>query len=152
MKRGMSLIEVLIGAALFFMLISIVGEFFVKEYKLYNKEYVLHKEKIAAYDVIAFVENIIENNIVSIKDDKIIVECKENVCEEILYKEIVYSKNNIKVLTYKTKDKIVNGENTITPYGIKDFQAEIFGNYLIILYIKTWEGYEYCKCIPIRNY
>lgn len=147
MKKGMSLIEVLIGAALFFMLISIVGEFFVKEYKLYNKEYVLHKEKIAAYDVIAFVENIIENHIISIKDNKIIVECKENVL-----REIVYAKNNIKVFTYKTKDKIVNGENIITPYAIKDFQAEILGNYLIMLYIKTWEGYEYCKWIPIRNY
>lgn len=144
MKKGMSLIEVLIGAALFYVLVLIVGDFFVKEYKLYNKEYVLHKEKIAIYDTAAFIENIIKNNIVSIEDRKIIVQCENND-----RKEIVYSKNDIEVLTYKNNSKYLTATNTITPYDIKDFHAKIFGDYLIILYIRSWGGYEYYKCISI---
>lgn len=140
MKKGFTLIELIISLSLMLIVASAELTTMEKYMNIYKKTYSLNKEFIYVNEALFFIENEIdESQYVRIEDNRIILGRKNISREDCI--ELNNNKNI--VIRYGNSN---NNNNVVK--GVKDFFIEKYGNVIYITIVGE-KGKRYERCFGI---
>lgn len=151
MKKGVTLIELVVALSITSILLVIGLKTFSKDVFTYKKLIKVDREESYAVEALRFIEGEIydlHNNYIKVQGNTLMI--KKSNGDKNLIRAV--NKDHGKVRLVITYDKVVNANkvtNTITE-DIKAFQIEEDKN-LIFISIDTMEGRKYERCFGIRE-
>lgn len=105
MKKGMTLIEVVVSISLILMLTVLLGDFFIRENRNYNFFKRKHREEITLKESLEFMKQEISTEMKSLKinSNSIIMGCKDN---------------KVKIIEKQSKRLVIITQNTYGEKGV----------------------------------